>query len=91
MARTVLCKKFNEELEGLDFPPYPGEKGKEIFLNISKKAWQQWLEHQTRLMNEKRLSPIDPGTKEFLEGEMDKFFSNQSFEQAEGYVPEEKK
>ncbi|MDX1802257.1 MAG: Fe(2+)-trafficking protein, partial [Marinobacter sp.] len=25
MSRTVLCRKYKEELEGLDFPPMPGK------------------------------------------------------------------
>ncbi|MCY4124856.1 MAG: Fe(2+)-trafficking protein, partial [Pseudomonas sp.] len=28
MTRTVMCRKYNEELPGLDRPPYPGAKGK---------------------------------------------------------------
>ena len=38
MARTVMCRKLNKELSGLDMPPFPGPKGEEIFNNISKDA-----------------------------------------------------
>ncbi len=51
MPHTVFCKKYQEELEGLDAPPYPGPKGQEIFDNVSKKAWQDWQAHQTMLIN----------------------------------------
>ena len=51
MARMVKCVKLGIEAEGLDRPPYPGELGKRIFENVSKPAWQQWLRHQTMLMN----------------------------------------
>ena len=74
MPRTVQCVKLGREAEGLDFPPYPGELGKRIYENVSKMAWQQWLNHQTMLLNEYRLSPIDPKARKFLEGEMEKFF-----------------
>ncbi|MCC5857258.1 MAG: oxidative damage protection protein [Ectothiorhodospiraceae bacterium] len=74
MARMVQCVKLGEELEGLDRPTYPGELGKRIYENVSKQAWQQWLAHQTMLINEYRLSPVDPKARKFLETEMEKFF-----------------
>ena len=63
MARMIKCIKLGREAEGLDFPPYPGELGKRIYENVSKEAWQQWLRHQTMLINEYRLSPIEPNSK----------------------------
>ena len=60
MARMVQCVKLGREAEGLDFPPYPGELGKRIYEHVSKEAWQQWLKHQTMLVNENRLSLADP-------------------------------
>jgi Fe-S cluster biosynthesis and repair protein YggX len=74
MARTVRCALLKIETDGLDYLPYPGELGKRIYENVSKMAWQQWLNHQTMLLNEYRLSPIDPKARKFLEGEMEKFF-----------------
>ena len=59
MARTVQCTLLKKEAEGLDFPTYPGELGKRIYLNVSKEAWQQWLKHQTMLVNETRLNLAD--------------------------------
>ena len=56
MARTVKCVLLGEELEGLERPPYPGELGQRIFAQVSRPAWQQWLKHQTMLINEYRLS-----------------------------------
>ncbi len=74
MARMVNCIKLGKEAEGLDRLTYPGDLGKRIFDNVSKEAWQQWVKQQTMLLNEYRLSPIDPKHREFLEKEMDKFF-----------------
>ncbi len=34
MARTVKCVKLDKELDGLDFPPYPGPLGKRIFESV---------------------------------------------------------
>ena len=74
MSRMVNCVKLNREAEGLDKPPYPGDLGQRIFENVSKEGWQQWLKHQTMLINEYRLSPIDPKSRTFLEEEMEKYF-----------------
>ena len=74
MARMVHCVKLGKEAEGLDRPTYPGELGQRIFDNVSKEAWQQWIQQQTILINEHRLSVIDPKAREFLESEMEKFF-----------------
>ena len=87
MVRTVLCRRYKEELEGLDRAPLPGAKGQEIFESVSKKAWSEWLGHQTMLINEKHLSLLDPDSRKYLMGEMDKFLSGEEFDRAEGYVP----
>ncbi len=74
MGRTVNCVLLGIESEGLDRPTYPGDLGQRIFDNVSNVAWQRWLGHQTMLINEYRLSPIEPKAREFLEQEMEKFF-----------------
>jgi len=74
VSRTVNCVLLGQEAEGLPRPPYPGPLGQRIYDNVSKQAWQKWLGHQTMLINEYRLSPIEPKAREFLEQEMEKFF-----------------
>ena len=59
MSRTVFCKKYQQELEGLAAPPYPGPKGQDIYENVSRQAWEDWQAHQTMLINEKHLSLAD--------------------------------
>lgn len=76
MSRNVNCIKMGEELEGLDFPPFPGALGQKIYDNISKEAWKQWMAHQTVLINEYRLSSLDPKAQSFLKEEMQKFLFN---------------
>ena len=87
MTRMVFCKKYQRDMEGLATPPYPGPKGQDVFEHVSKQAWQEWQEHQTQLINERRLSLLDPATRKFLQQEMDKFFAGEDFAKAEGYVP----
>jgi Fe-S cluster biosynthesis and repair protein YggX len=90
MTRMVLCRKLQQKLEGLERPPFPGPKGQDIFDNVSKQAWQEWLAHQTMLINEKRLSVMDPATKVYLDEQRERFLANEAFDRAEGYVPPEK-
>lgn len=87
MSRTVNCVKLGHEAEGLDYPPWPGELGKRIYESISKEAWQQWVQHQTMIINEYRLNPLDPKAKEMIVAEMEKFLFGAGSQKPEGYVP----
>ena len=89
MARNVQCVLLGVEAEGLDYVPYPGELGQRVYENVSKQAWQQWVAHQTMLINENRLTPIEPQAREFLEREMEKFFFGEGSDRPGEYVPEE--
>ena len=87
MSRTVFCEKTRTETEGLDFAPWPGELGKRVFNHIGKAAWAEWLAHQTMLINENRLSPLDPKHRAFLQAEMEKFLFGAGSDKPEGYTP----
>ncbi|MBU2733207.1 MULTISPECIES: oxidative damage protection protein [Acidithiobacillus] len=87
MSRMVQCVKLGREAEGLDRPPYPGALGARIYQEVSKEAWQGWLKHQTMLINEYRLSPIDPKSRTFLEKQMEAYFFGEGAQSPEGYVP----
>lgn len=87
MTRTVQCVLLKKEAPGLDRTPYPGALGQRIFESVSKEAWQRWVGHQTMLLNEYRLSPIDPKARKFLEQEMEKFFFGGQSAAPPDYVP----
>ena len=87
MSRTVNCIRLKREAEGLERLPYPGELGQRIFDNVSKEAWQEWLRHQTMLINENRLSPVDPKARKFLEEQMEQFFFGEGAELPPDYRP----
>ncbi len=87
MARMVFCVKQRCEAEGLDFPPWPGDLGKRVYAHIGKPAWAAWLAHQTMLINENRLSPLDRAHRAFLEGEMEKFLFGEGSAPPPGYEP----
>ncbi len=88
MTRMVKCTKLGIEAEGLDSPPFPGKKGQLIFENVSKQAWQEWIDMQTMIINEQRLASFDPKAKKILEDEREKFLFSGGFETPEGYVPQ---
>jgi len=88
MGKMVNCVVLKKEAEGLDKAPYPGELGQRIFENASKEAWGMWMKQQTMLMNENKLSPIDPKHRQFLLDEMEKFFFGEGSAKVDGYTPE---
>ena len=87
MSRKVYCTKLNKESEGLSFQPVPGDLGQRIYENVSMEAWQQWLSHQTMLINEKRLSLGNAEHREYLTQQMELFFFGDGVDQPEGYTP----
>ena len=87
MTHMVNCIKLKKEAEGLDRAPYPGELGQRILENVSKEAWQGWLRHQTILINEHRLSPINPEHRAFLEKAMEDYFFGDAAELPAEFTP----
>ena len=86
MTRMVNCVKLGKQAEGLAKAPYPGELGQRIFEHVSKEAWQLWMKQQTILINEYKLSVIEPKSREFLEEQMEKFFFGDGGVTPEGFV-----
>lgn len=87
MTRMVQCIKLQREAEGLDFPPYPGPLGKQLFDSVSKEAWKAWLEHQKMLVNENRLNLSDQRARKYLEEQMQRHFFGSGADAAQGFVP----
>jgi Fe-S cluster biosynthesis and repair protein YggX len=87
MTRMVQCIKLQREAEGLDFPPYPGPLGKQLYDTVSKEAWKAWLEHQKMLVNENRLNLSDQRARKYLEEQMQRHFFGPGADAAQGFVP----
>jgi Fe-S cluster biosynthesis and repair protein YggX len=85
--RTVQCIFLKREAPGMDYAPYPGELGRRIYNQVSKEAWAQWVKHQTMLINEYRLTPIEPKARKFLQAEMEKFFFGTGSDKPGEFVP----
>lgn len=69
------------------FPPYPGELGTKIWQSISKQAWQDWVQTQTRLVNENRLNLADARARKYLQQQMQRYLFEDGNVEAQGYVP----
>ena len=89
MTRTVQCVVLKAEAPGLDRAPYPGPLGQRIYESVSREGWARWVRHQVMLMNEYRLSPIEPKARKFLEAEMEKFFFGAGSERPAEFKPPE--
>lgn len=82
----VNCVRLKKELPGLDYPPYPGEFGEKLKANVSKSAWEDWLKHQTMLINENRINALNPDARKYLKEQCEKFFFGDGADMPEGYV-----
>jgi Fe-S cluster biosynthesis and repair protein YggX len=87
VSRMVQCVVLKREAPGLQRLTHSGELGKRIYENVSQEGWARWLKHQTMLLNEYRLSPVEPKARKFLETEMEKFFFGAGSAAPEGYQP----
>ncbi|MDF1796279.1 MAG: oxidative damage protection protein [Coxiellaceae bacterium] len=89
MSNQVQCQRLGKQAEALDYAPYPGPLGQRVLENISKEGWQDWINHQTMLINEYRLNLTDKKSREFLETEMVKFLFEGGDAKPEGFTPPE--
>ena len=87
MARTVQCCKYNEPLDGLDYPPFKGALGQRIYETVSKKAWKAWLGHATMVINENRLNPAQPEAQRVLHTQLEAFLFGDGAAKPSGYRP----
>jgi len=83
----VQCAKLKREAEGLEYPPYPGDLGVRIWREISKEAWADWMDIQTRLVNENHLNLADARARKYLAQQMESYLFEDRDIEAQGYVP----
>lgn len=90
MNKTIFCQKLQAEAPALPYAPLPGQLGQKIQSSISEPAWQQWVGHQTMLINENRLNVMDDSARDFLRQEMEKYLFGSGSAKPDGYVPPSK-
>lgn len=84
---TVYCARKGASLPGLDAPPLKSPLGERIYREISSAAWREWLQHATRLINEKKLSPHTPKDEAYLAQQAEQFLFGDGGDRPEGYIP----
>lgn len=87
MSRTVFCRRLQQDLPGLEAPPFPGPRGQEVYETVSAQAWNEWQDLQTMLINEKHLNMMDKEARRYLNDQRDKFLAGEASDKAEGYIP----
>lgn len=88
MTQMIFCQKLQKEAPALSRITYPGDLGRKILDNISAEAWQLWLRHQTILINEYRINPLNAQSRAFLETQMQNFLFGEGAETPEQFKPQ---
>lgn len=89
--RMVKCIKLGQELPGLDSPPTPTELGKKVYENVSKQAWDEFVEYFKMVINEYRLDLTNPMADQIFEQKMNEYFFKDNPQMPEGYIPPQEK
>ncbi|MFQ5538752.1 MAG: oxidative damage protection protein [Gemmatimonadota bacterium] len=65
-SETIQCVRCGKEGPRLPRPPFRNELGERVHREICADCWQEWLQHQTLLINHYGLDPRDPKARAFL-------------------------
>jgi len=68
----MTCRRCGETTAPLERPPFRSELGERIRQSICPSCWQDWLRHQTTLINHYGLDPRKPESRDFLYGQIEK-------------------
>lgn len=63
---TIQCRRCGEDAAPLPRPPFRNDLGERILAEVCSGCWQDWLEHQTLLINHYGLDPRDKKARAFL-------------------------
>ena len=88
MPRMVMCAKLGRELPAMPFKPFTDALGQRIYESISMEAWQQWIEHSKRIVNEYRLDLTQKRAHEELKKQCEAFLFGDGGTAPAEYVPE---
>jgi Fe-S cluster biosynthesis and repair protein YggX len=86
-GHKVFCVKLQKELAGLNEPPFDTELGKKIYDNVSRDAWNMWMEHCKMLLNEYRLNPARKEDQQVIVQHLEQYFFGEGSALPKEYVP----
>jgi len=69
---SIQCRRCDTSAPRLAKPPFRSELGGRIQAEICTGCWQEWLQHQTLLINHYGLDPREPKSREFLYEQIEK-------------------
>jgi Fe-S cluster biosynthesis and repair protein YggX len=88
VSRMVKCAKLGATLPAMPYKPFQDELGQRIYDTISLDAWQQWIEHSKKIVNEYRLDLTQKRSHEVLKEQCEQFlFGDGLVTQPPDYVP----
>jgi Fe-S cluster biosynthesis and repair protein YggX len=64
--KTIQCRRCGETKPELSRAPFRTDLGQRIQQEICTDCWQEWLQHQTLLINHYGLDPRDQKARAFL-------------------------
>lgn len=70
-AETIRCRRCGKTSPPLPRAPFRSELGERIVASICPDCWQEWLKHQTLLINHYGLDPRNQDSKDFLYGQIE--------------------
>jgi Fe-S cluster biosynthesis and repair protein YggX len=92
MSETVSCIRCRKDGPKIAWPPYPGEAGEKVVASVCQGCWPEWLEMQTKIINEYRLNVLNPEHQHMVAEQCLIFFGLKEGPSAEtGTPPEEKR
>ena len=73
MANVHCVRCGREDAPAFTRQPFPGKLGVEIREKICADCWNEWLKMEVMVINELRLSLMDPASQEILNRHMREF------------------
>ena len=83
----VKCSRCGRSGAQLTAPPLPGVLGHRIYDSTCQSCWQDWLRHQTAIINHYGLNLADPRATAILKEELEAFFFGENQQVAEDWTP----
>ncbi|MFQ5551548.1 MAG: oxidative damage protection protein [Gemmatimonadales bacterium] len=73
MTINITCIRCGTAGEQIAAPPLPGDLGGRIYSEICHTCWQEWLQHQTALINHYALNLAAKDARQFLTEQTESF------------------
>ena len=69
--KTIRCRRCEKDSAPLAKAPFRNDLGERVLREICSNCWQDWLQHQTLLINHYGLDVRDPEARDFLYAQVD--------------------